>query len=217
MGKHLFMQPILEWLARSGNFNRVVAVTMRSVAVLVVPLSLVTFFKAGKVIFDLPASEILGGIFFEMAYIVAIYCVVHGLFIRAQDVDRLTGERFNMFPLASIVIRSIGETGAAYLACISIGGGIYVWFTAKSIRTLLDPLPTLLPVFGGTNFIGGIQFMTAGLLSAVALLGMAYLLAEGMSLIHAVSRRQQESGVPEPAPAVLEEEPVAVRRTGSVG
>ena len=217
MGKHFFMKPTLDWLAIPGHFNRVMAITMRSVAVLIVPLSLVTFFKAGKVIFDLPASEILGGIFFEVAYVVAIYCVVHGLFIRANDVDQLKGDRFNMFPLASIIIRSVGETGAAYLACVSIGGGIYVWFTAKSIRTLLDPLPTLLPVFGGTNFIGGIQFMMAGLLSAIALLGVTYLLAEVAMLVHASARHQHESAITTSSQTVMEEEPIEVRRTGSNG
>lgn len=217
MGKHFFMKPALDWLAKPAHLNRVMAITMRSVAVLVVPLSLVTFFKAGKVIFELPASEILGGIFFEIAYVVAVYCVVHGLFIRAQDVDRLKADDFNMFPLASIIIRSIGETGAAYLGCVSIGAGVYVWFTAKSIKTLLDPLPTLLPVFGGTNFIGGIQFMMAGLLSAIALLGIAYLVAEALTLVHAAARRQEESRILASSPPVIEEEPAEIRRTGSTG
>jgi hypothetical protein len=217
MGKHFFMKPVLNWLAVPGNFNRVMAITLRSVAVLVVPLGLVTFFKAGKVTFELPASEMLGGIFFEMAYVVAIYCVVHGLYIRANDIDHLKSDRFNMFSLAAIIIRSVGETGAAYLACVSLGGGVYVWFTAKSIRTLLDPLPTLLPVFGGTNFIGGIQFMMAGMLSAVALLSAAYLLADAMKLLTNASRRQQEYGVASASPTLSEEEPVAVRRTGSGG
>jgi hypothetical protein len=216
MGKHFFMKPVLNWLGRPANFNRVMAITMRTTAVLIVPLCLVTFFKVGKVIFELPASEMLGGIIFEVAYMLAIYCVVHGLYIRAQDIDHLNGEQFNMLPLSAIVVRSVGEVGAAYLAWVSLGGGIYVWFTAKSIRTLLDPLPALLPVFGGTNFIGGIQFMTAGMLSAVVMLGIAYLLAEGLLLVNVASKRLQGNTAPAET-STLSQEPIAVRRTGSEG
>jgi len=213
MSRYLFITPILRWLSEPANFNRIMAITFRAVAVLMIPLGLITFFKAGKTVFDLPASEILGGILFEMLYVVAIYGMVHVLYLRASDIDRLPAGKYNMFPLSALVIRAIGESYAAYLIGVSAGGAMYIWFTAKSIRSILDPLPTLVPMFGGPNFIGGIQFLAGGVLTAIAVLGLCYLLAEGLQAVHGLSQR---TPVPESNPeeneAVVESEMMAERR-----
>ena len=182
MENYYFMRVVLNWLAEPRHFNRLMAVTLRTVAVLVVPLSLVTFFKAGKVIFDLPASGILGGIVFQVFFILAIYGVVHGFFIRARDIDTLSGSDYNMFPLAALVIKAVGEAFAIFVAMVAIGGGFFVWFTGKGVNAILMPLPGFLPVFGDTTFMGGIQFMVGGLLSAILVLGLAYLASDGLRL-----------------------------------
>lgn len=178
MKNFYFMQVALSWLAEPRHFNRLFAITLRAVGVLVVPASLVAFFKAGKVIFNLPASGILGGILFQLFFIAAIYGVVHGLFIRARNIDALPGGDYNIFPLAAIVTRSAGEAFAVFVALVTIGGGIFVWFTGRGVNTILTPLPGFLPVFGDTTFMGGIQFMVGGVLSAIFVLGLAYLVAE---------------------------------------
>ena len=104
MENYFFMRPALNWLAEPRRINRMLAITLRVLASLIVPFSLVTFFKAGKVIFDLPASGILGGIVFQMFFVLAIYAVVHGLFIRARNIDALPGGEYNMFPLAALLV-----------------------------------------------------------------------------------------------------------------
>jgi hypothetical protein len=189
MENYYFMRSVLGWLAEPRHLNRVMAITLRFVAALVVPLSLVTFFKAGKVIFDLPASVILGGIVFQMFYIVAIYCVVHGLFIRARDVDALAGGDYNMFPLMALIIRAIAEGLASFICLVAIGGGIFVWFTGKGVSAILNPPPHFLPIYGDTTFMGGIEFMVGGVLSAIIVLGIAYLSADVLRLLFDVARR----------------------------
>jgi len=215
MRKYYFMRQVLAWLDKSGNFSRLIAVTLRTAAVLVIPFSLVVFFKAGKVVFELPASEMLGAILFEVFYVIAIYCVVHALFIRAREIDLLPVQEFSMITLFSVVMKAAGESLAAFIALVSVGGGIYVWFTAKSISTVLSPLPWILPVFGGTNFMGGIQFMIGGVLTAIAGLGACYLVSELLLLL---ARHARRLGTAEPVPvaeSVLAEEPVFRRRSGT--
>jgi len=189
MENYYFMRTVLDWLREPRHFNRMMAVTLRVVATLVVPLSLVAFFKAGKVIFDLPTSGILGGILFQMFFVVAVYCVVHGLFIRARQIDALSGGDYNMFPLAAIIVRAGGEVFAGFVGLVAVGGGIFIWFTGKGIETILNPTPYFLPVFGDTTFLGGIQFIAGGVLSAIAVIGLAYLLAEGLVLVEEVAQR----------------------------
>lgn len=210
MENYYFMRTVLSWLAEPRNFNRMLAMTLRAIAVLIVPLSLVAFFKAGKVIFELPASGILGGILFQMFFVVAIYAVVHGLFIRARHIDALPGGDRNMFPLAAVVTRAMGEAFAVFIGLVAIGGGIFVWFTGKGVGTILNPPPNFLPVFGDTTFMGGIQFMVGGVLSAILTLGVAYLVAEGLQLIADAARRLDE-----PRRKVETSEPAYKLRSGT--
>lgn len=193
MENYYFMRTVLTWLSEPKHVNRLVALTLRVVAALIVPLALVTFFKAGKVIFELPASGILGGILFQAFFVVAIYCAVHGLFIRARDVEALAGGEYNMFSLAVVVSRALGESLAAFVGLVAVGGGIFVWFTGKGVSSILNPLPDFLPVFGDTTFMGGIQFMVGGVLSAIAMLVLAYLAAEGFKLVAEAARRLSET------------------------
>lgn len=203
MKNFYFMQVALSWLAEPRHFNRLFAITLRAVGVLVVPASLVAFFKAGKVIFNLPASGILGGILFQLFFIAAIYGVVHGLFIRARNIDALPGGDYNMFPLAAVVTRAAGEAFAVFVALVTIGGGIFVWFTGRGVNTILTPLPGFLPVFGDTTFMGGIQFMVGGVLSAILVLGLAYLAAEALRWAGDAAARHGEGRRPAEVPYKL--------------
>ena len=193
MEKYFFMRPVLAWLARPRHFNQLLSFTLRALAVFVVPFSLVTFFKAGKVIFDLPASGILGGIAFQLFFMAAIYCVVHGLFIRARDIDSLPGSDYNIFSLGAILARTAGETLAAFIGLVAIGGGIFVWFTGKGVNTILTPPPKFMPLFGDTTFMGGIEFMVGGVLSAILILVVSTLAAEGLRLLTETAARMNES------------------------
>jgi len=192
MENYLFMRPVLGWLAQPRRFNQLLAFTLRALAALIVPFSLVTFFKAGKVIFDLPASGILGGIIFQMLFVAAIYCVVHILIVRARDIEALPGADYNMFPLAGILARTAGEAFAAFIGLVAVGGGIFVWFTGRGVSAILNPPPKFLPLFGDTTFMGGIEFMVGGVLSAILTLVVASLVADGLRLLTEAAARLPE-------------------------
>jgi len=217
MENYFFMRTVINWLAEPLRFNRMLAITMRVLASLIVPFSLVTFFKAGKVIFDLPASGILGGIVFQMFFVVAIYAVVHGLFIRARNIDALPGGDYNMFPLAAILVRAAGEAIAAFISLVAVGGGIYVWFTGKALVSILNPPPNFFPLFGDTTFMGGIEFMVGGVLSAILVVVVSYLVAEGLQLLAEAAVRMKASGrtESEPSEPTLSSEPSLRLRSGT--
>ncbi|HJW81490.1 MAG TPA: hypothetical protein VJ396_04525 [Acidiferrobacterales bacterium] len=211
------MRTVLNWLAEPRHLNRLLAITLRVLAALIVPFSLVTFFKAGKVIFDLPASGILGGIVFQMFFVLAIYAVVHGLFIRARNIDALPGGEYNMFPLAALLVRAAGEAIAAFISLVAVGGGIYVWFTGKGVGTILNPPPKFLPLFGDTTFMGGIEFMVGGVLSAILVVVITYLAVEGLQLLTEAAGRMQASRrtTSEPSEPSLPSEPSVRLRSGT--
>lgn len=210
MDKYYFMRPLLRWLAGAANFNHMVAIVLRTAGVLIALFSLVLFFRVGKFLFEQPVSQIPGGVLFELFFVVAVYCVVHGLFIRAGDVDYLSGDTYNMFRLAALIARALGETIGAFIILVSMGSAAYVWLTAKGIGTLLGLVPDLLPVIGASSFLGGIQLIAGGVLSGIAVLVVSYLVAEALTLIVDVA-----TGSARPASTPLSDRSEVRRRSGT--
>lgn len=183
MEKYFFMRPWLEMLASASFLRWLVAKTLRVTAALIVLFSLIAFFYVGKIIFELPPSGMLGGILFQACFIVAIYGVVHAFFIRARDIDRLGADVHSIFPMLTLLLKLAGEAMSIFVALVAVGSGVYVWFTSRSVATILNPMPVFLPTFGDATFIGGIEFMVSGVLLAILLLLVFYALAEITELL----------------------------------
>jgi hypothetical protein len=191
MKNYLFMSPLLNLIARHQFFNRAIAISLRAAAVLIVLVSLVSLFQASKIIFNLPATGILGGILFQLFYIAAIYAVAHAFIIRADDIKNLPGSEFNTITLLSVLLQLIGEAYAAFVSLIAVGGGFFIWFTAKGMDKLLSPVPKFLPNFGDASFLGGIQFMIGGIFVAIVALVLSYFLSEVMVLLARVAKNSR--------------------------
>jgi uncharacterized membrane protein (DUF485 family) len=153
-------------------------------AALVVLFSFATVFQAGKIISDLPASGIPGGVLFELFFIVAVYAAVHVLLIRAREVDQLPAGEFSALSLGAVLVRLLGEAYCAFVSLVAIGGGIFVWFTNLSLSKVLNPvIRALFPNMGDDkSFLGGIQFMVVGILTGLTVLILSYVLSELLSL-----------------------------------
>lgn len=194
MEKYFFMRRVLDLLAAPGVINRVTAIALRVLAALIVLLSLVAFFKAGKVIFDLPAHGIPGGILFQICFIVAVYAVVHTFLIRARDIENLPHGDLTMLPLSGVLVRLTGEAFAAYVSLVAIGGGLYVWFTGRSVATILNPVPFFFPSVGDSgSFMGGIEFMVGGVLVSLIVLIVLYTVSELLTVLTDHLRRSVEA------------------------
>ena len=185
MEKYLFMRSLLNLLGQPRFFSRLISIVLRVSAALIVLFSIPTFFQAGKLTFELSANKMLGGILFEIFFIVAVYAAVHVLLIRARDVDNLPAKESYALPVGAVLIKMIGEVYASYVALVAVGGGLFVWFTALKLdRVLNTTIRWLFPVsHDDPSFIGGIGFMVSGVVVAIAMLIVSYMLAEALSMI----------------------------------
>ena len=185
MEKYLFMRAIIKLLGQPRFFSRVISMILRVGTALIVLFSIPTFFQAGKLTFDLSANKMLGGILFEIFFVMAVYAAVHVLLIRARDVDELPAKEFYALPMGALLIRMIGEAYASYVTLIALGGGMFVWFTALKLDRILNPtILWLFPVsHDDPSFFGGIGFMISSILVALGVLIVSYMLAEALSLI----------------------------------
>lgn len=185
MEKYFFMRLFLNLLGQPRFFSRLISIVMRVGAALIVLFSIPTFFQAGKLTFELSANKMLGGILFEIFFVVAVYAAVHVLLIRARDVDNLPAKESYALPVGAVLIKMIGEVYASYVALVAVGGGLFVWFTALKLdRVLNTTIRWLFPVsHDDPSFIGGIGFMVSGVVVAIAMLIVSYMLAEALSMI----------------------------------
>lgn len=185
MEKYLFMRGVLTRLAQDRFLVRSVAIGLKVGAAMIVLFSLTTFFSAGRLIFDLSANGIPGGVLFEAFYVLAVYASAHTLLLRSRDVEAVRPGDFIVLRLAPVVIRGLAEAYAAFVALVAVGGGLFVWFTNLGVEKVLNPVtrsffPT---VRENPSFMGGIEFMVSGIVAAFAVLLVAYALAEAIQLL----------------------------------
>lgn len=196
----LFVRPLLALLSQGRFFCRAVAVILRGGAGLLVLFSLTTFFQAGKITFELPAHAVAGGALFEVFFVLAVYAAVHIIILRARDIDQLPPSDFFALPLGALLLRLIGEAYAAFVALVAVGGGLFVWFTNQSLGKIFYPaVRAMFPAMReDATFMGGIEFMAVGVLTALLALVISYVLSDVLGLLARLGGRQSQLAGPKP-------------------
>lgn len=192
---YFFMSPLLERLAQPAFFCRLVALTLRVMAALIVLLSLTIFFQVGKITFELPANRVLGGILFEAFFALAVYATVHVFIIRARDIEALRPVEPYAISVLVLLLKLAGEAYCAFVGLMAVGAGLFVWFTNQGLGDVLGPLVrALFPgIVGDSSFMGGIELMAGGVLIGIGVLVLAYAAAQALALL---IRSAHNGGVP---------------------
>lgn len=183
--RYFFMRPLLERLEQPAFFCRLVAMTLRVTAALIALLSLTIFFKVGKLTFDLSPNRVLGGILFEVFFVLAVYAAVHAFLIRARDIETLKSTESYAIAVVALLLKLSGEAYCGFVSLMAVGGGLFVWFTNQGLGNVLGTLVRVLfPGIGDDpTFAGGIEFMVSGVLIGLAVLVFAYAASQALSLL----------------------------------
>jgi hypothetical protein len=215
MDRYFFVRPLLDLLSQARFFHRALAMVLRVSAGLLVLFSLTTFFQAGKLTFGLPANAILGGVLFEVCFILAVYAAVHVLLIRARDIETLEDGELYALRSLPVMLRMIGEAYACFVSLVGIGAGLFVWFTAMSQNKALSPfVRSLFPTMRvDASFMGGIEFMLTGVLISIAVLVASYILAEAVS--HWLRKPKDSNGHGNGSVRHHQEQPIYKSRLGT--
>jgi len=186
--KYFFMKRVLDLISQGNFFTKVFSIALRVAAVVAALAGLVGFVSGWKIVFEMPAAGILGGIIFQALFVVAIYMVVHTLIIRANDIAGLPVTDFTVIPIASIFLKLVGEVYACFTATIAVGGGILMWFAEGYGGYLLRRVIPFMPSFGGESFLGGIVFILGGVLLAFFVLLFFYLMSESIVVMVEIAK-----------------------------
>lgn len=188
MEKFFFMESVLRLISQGKFFNKAFAFALRVIAVAVAFAGLVAWIFSWKTIFGFSATGIIGGIVFQLFYVIAIYTVVHTLLLRSQNIDNLPEAEYTVIPIASITFKLMGEAYAGFVAVISVAGGIFTWLAGKEVKATFGLMTPMIPHFGDVSFLGGLVFCLGGILVAFSVLVLFYFLSESVIVMVDIAR-----------------------------
>ena len=182
MGKYFFMKPVLQLISVGHFFRKAFAVFLQILAVIIAVAGLVSWIGLWKSVAGQDALLILGIIIFQLFFVIAVYMVVHTMFIRAGDISALPDADYTVIPIVSISLKLCGEIYACFSIVVAIAGGILIWFIGGNAFYFIRKSAFFMlgPGFGGygSDFLGGLMFMVGGWLIAFLVLVVFYFLAE---------------------------------------
>ncbi len=184
MDSYLFMESVLQLIAQGRFFRKAFARVLQALAVVVSIAGLVVWMSMWKFAARASFVVLLGVVFFQLLFVLALYMMAHTLFIRARDIAQLPDEEFYVIPIAAIALKLIGELYASFVAVMSIAGGILIWLTRGYAYSLVKMAAPFVPRLGnGEGFVGGLLFMGGGLFAAFVVLVLTYFLAEAVYMM----------------------------------
>ena len=188
MTKFFFVPYILGLLSQGTFFRKLFFYLFRVAAVISALLGLVICAGLLKTVLNLPAVGVIGGFVFIALTIVAFYAVAHIYWTRAGDIQKLADAKFTMIPIYAIMIRTVGEVLASFIAVMSVGGFILFLFAPQEAGGMLSGILPMGPLSmmmerGGNSFIEALVVLVGGAIYAVLLLAVFYLIAEFISAL----------------------------------
>lgn len=176
MKDYLFMSKLLPKLGEGAFFRNVFTYALKVIAICIGIIGAITWIGYWIVIFKLGIGGIIGGILFQLIYLVAIYAVIHIVWIRANDIKGQEAGEFTIIPIMSTMVRMFGEVAAAFLIIFGIGGGIFLIVAGSGANQIVS---ILLPVVSvGSTFLSGILFTITFAIAGFVALIVNYLIAE---------------------------------------
>ena len=102
--------------------------------------------------------------------------------------------------MAPVLLKLIGEVYASFVGFVAVGGGLFVWFTNLGLGKILNPIVrALFPTArDDPSFMGGIEFMLSGVLVAIGVLVVSYILSEVFVLLARFARNASSTAARQP-------------------
>ena len=189
MGNYLFMKPVLQLISVGHFFRKAFAIFLQILAVVIAIAGLVGWITVWKSVAGQDFSLILGIIIFQLFFVVAVYMVVHTMFIRAGDISALPDADYTVIPIVSISLKLCGEIYACFSTVVAISGGILIWFIGGNAFYFIRKSSLFMPGFGyGSDFLGGLMFIVGGWLVAFLVLVIFYFFAETVVVITDIAK-----------------------------
>ncbi|MEW6067998.1 MAG: hypothetical protein AB1610_06890 [Nitrospirota bacterium] len=188
MEKYFFMKHLLQLISQGAFFRKVFVTALRILSVVIGFAGITGFVYNWNFIAKLPASKILGGIIFQLLFVVAIYMVIHSILIRAKEITELSESEFTAVPIMPVGLKLLGEIYCCFVIPVAIGGGIFIWFAGLSAFNVLRKVAFIVPKFTDASFTGGILYILYNLFFAFFVFVFLRFLSEMVIMITGMAR-----------------------------
>jgi len=197
MERYLFAPLLISKLGQDDGLRSFFARLLKALAAVGAVAALIVFFLGWKELFESSSESMIGGILYQMSFVVAAYLAVHFTLLRAAEVKEDASRTPAALSIAAIVLRLVGEAWGFASAILGCGAAVYVWFAGREARILLDKTAVFFPFLeaGPPTFISGLALIVQGLLYGASALLLGYLLSEVLRLLPVGARA--EAGAPE--------------------
>ena len=193
MDKYLLAPMLIDKLGQDDNFRNYFSRFLKMLAVIGAVAALIVFFLGWKELFDRSAEGMIGGIVYQLTFVVAAYLVVHCTLLRAEEVKKVMPGRSAALSVSVVVLRLLGEVWGAASALLGSGAAIYVWFAGREASVLLQKAAVFFPFLKASpaSFVAGAALIFQGFLYGALALLFGYLLADLLMLLPAPSEARQ--------------------------
>jgi hypothetical protein len=188
MASVFFMRSFLTAISEGDLLKRVFAWVLRIIAILDIIFFIVVWIRFWREIFRFPSGvTVIGGIIFQIIFIIVVYMIVHAIFYRASTIRNLPRSDFTVIPIVSVLMRLVGEVYGAMMLGLGVGGCILAWFGGgPAFYFLLEEFVPRMPT--GSGFIGGFILLISGVVIGFMALVIFYFLAEAMVVLVDMAR-----------------------------
>jgi hypothetical protein len=185
MEKYLLAPLLIHKLGQSGGFRSCFAWLLKGLAIVGALAALVVFFLGWKDLFDMSSAGMTGGIIYQLTFVAAAYVALHCTWLRAKEISASDSPKPAALPVASVILKLLGEAWGFSSALLGSGAAVYVWFAGRDARMLLDRMRVFFPFLkaGPDTFFSGAALIIQGLLYGALALLLGYLLSELLQLL----------------------------------
>lgn len=193
--------PVLKFVSEGRVFAKTTATVLRALAVLVALGGMAAWLWSWRFAFSLEGIAgawgttlaVAGGVVFLVTAFVAIYLVVHILWIRARQVAGLSHAEFTVIPITSVFLRTVGEAISAAVAVVGgVGVGLMTMLAGPPLGGHMREGIPFLEGWQG-NLLVGATVLTAGILAAIVVLALFYFIAEAMVVAVAIAKHGERT------------------------
>ncbi len=190
MDKVFFMNGVLRSISNGRFFRNAFSITLKVFAILGVIGALVSWVVMWQGARYIQGAAVLGLIVFQALYVVTSYCVFHVVWIRANDIAKLTDSEFVAIPIVAIFVKMIGDDLACLFVGLGVASGVMMWFGVPGFMPrelarlgLYNLYPILGEATGGVGFLAGLLLMIACAVWAFLVLVTAYFISEQLRVL----------------------------------
>lgn len=194
MDKYLVAPQLISKLEQEKCFRHYFSLLLKVLACICTVTAIIAFFLGWKELFAMSSEGMIGGTFYQLAFAVATYLIVHCILIRAAQTKTAADKSPAALGVSITLSKLVGETWGLASALLGAGAALYVWIAGREAGILLKHAAAFFPFLktGNGTFTDGATLAFKGTFYGASVLLLGYLLAEILKLLADYAGRGKE-------------------------